>query len=259
MTVQPPVWVVSLSRATDRREYVVRAFDDVGIRVELLDAVDGRSLTAEQRAAYGHRQSLYTVGRGLSTGEVAIVHSHLAAYRRMLDEHLPAVIVAEDDAEPSPDFPDVLAAVDALPTDWDVVTMHSMFSWSNPVPIDDRTLAGRYRVCRYRRVSEGAQCYMISARAAQRMLDVALPIRLPIDEMLFRARPAGLQVYGIEPNPVGEHGFPSELSRRRDPMEEDSALGLVERAIVTSGKISARAHRRLDRMRAAAPAVSGDA
>jgi glycosyl transferase, family 25 len=259
MTVQPPVWVVSLTRATARREYVVRAFADVGIPIELFEAVDGRSLTPAQRDAYGHRQALYNVGRGLTAGELAIVHTHLAAYRRMLDEHIPALVLAEDDAEPSADLSDVLAAVDALPADWDVVTLYSMYPWSDPVPIDDRVFADRYRVCRYRRTTMGTQCYMISAHGAQRMLDVALPIRLPIDEMLFRSRPAGLRVYGIEPNPVTEHPFLSELGQRGEPVSTGSGHdGPLDRAIVATGKLSARLHRYLDRRRSSEPAGSGD-
>ena len=169
----------------------------------------------------------------------------------MLEQGLPALVVAEDDADPSIGLARVLTAIDELPDDWDVVTFHSMFGWSDPQPIDDKTFAGEYRICTYRRVNEGAQCYLISAHTASRMLEVAFPVRLPIDELLFRSRPAGLKVYGIEPNPVGEHGFPSELRKRRTPVTETRHAGLriLDGAIVVAGKVDFRLRRRVDQVR----------
>src|SRR5207245_186424 len=133
---------------------------------------------------------------------VACSMSHLRAYERIAAEDIPKVVIIEDDVRPRADFPCVLDALDKLPDDWDVVTFHSLFGWAAPDPINEATIADKYRICSYARNPMGTQAYLINQAAARRVLDVAYPICLPPDELLFRRRPAGLTIYGVEPSPV---------------------------------------------------------
>ena len=208
------MWVISLERAQDRRESVTRALSTLGIP--------------------------FTIGRPMTPGDVGCSLSHLRVYERMLAEGVPEVVVVEDDVQPTAALLDVLAARDALPRDWQVVTLHSLFASAGPQPLDRPALPGDHHVCTYTRIPFGTQCYLINQSGARRALEVAYPVRLPADELLYRRRPAGLRVYGIEPSPVVHADFGSELGPAR--AEDARGVGrLADTAVIVAGKAWARA------------------
>ena len=238
----PPVWAVSLRRAVERREFVQAVYSELGLQPVLVDAVDGRALSTAQLAEYSDLRAAYAFGRSLRKAEIAIALSHLAIWRRMVDEQLAEVLVVEDDVRPDAGLLRVLEARERLPADADVVTMHSLFSWATPRPVDGPALVDGYRVCTYERTPMGAQAYLLRRRGACRLVDVARPIRLPADELLFRARPAGLRVYGVEPSPVGHDEFPSELHAA--PAGDDDRT-LFERIAFSPVRAAGRIARRV--------------
>ena len=210
----PPIWVISLERATERRENVRAAFTALGLPFEILDAVDGGALTAEQVGRYSQWRACFETGRGLGQGELGAALSHLMVYERMVREEIPVVAIFEDDVEPGPDLPGLLASTDRLPPDWQVVNLRTTFAWSEPQPVDTAPIADGYRVCTYGRTPLGAVGYLINLAGARRVLAAAYPVGLPSDELLFRPRPAGLTRYGIEPSPLGHRDIESEVIRR---------------------------------------------
>ena len=241
MATLPPIWVVSLRRATERRRFVERSFAEAGLDVELIDAVDGYALTPEQRAEYSRSRTAYQYGRLLSPGAIGCALSHLAVWERLRDSGLPEVVVFEDDTRPLLGFRQVLEERGRLPDDWDVVTFHSLYDWAGPSPTGVEL--GGSRACRFRRTPMGTQAYMLRARAAERLLSLAPPVSLPADELLYRKRPAGLTVYGLVPAPVAQAELPSEISDR-PPGAVPHAL---ERALYGTLGLAGRARRRLHR------------
>lgn len=243
----PPVWIISLERARERRETVTRGFRDLRLPFELIPAVDGRNLTATERRRYSRWRALFTIGRDMTAGDIGCALSHLGVYERMVAQDVPEVLVVEDDVTPLPELVDVLEARAALPPDWQVLTLHSLFASSAPRPLAQPPLADRFRVCTYDRIPFGTQCYLARRSAALRLLAVADPVRMPADELLFRRRPAGLRVYGIEPSPVVHADLGSELGARR-ASDSPWPVRAVEHTVVTAGKVWTRV-RRPSRMR----------
>lgn len=246
----PPVWVISLERATERRNEARRAFTALGLPFEILDAIDGRSLTAAQRDRYSQWRACFETGRGLGQGELGCALSHLAAYERMVRDQIPVVAILEDDVEPGPGLPALLASVERFPPGWDVVTLCSLFAWASPRPVDGPPITAGHQLCTYERVPMGAGGYLLTLTGAQRLLAAAFPVGLPADELLFRARPAGLTRYGIEPSPVALRDHDSEVARRADPVVTRRAgLRWLERAVAGAGKV----RRRWERARQRSP------
>jgi glycosyl transferase family 25 len=242
MASMPPIWVVSLERAPERRSFVVRAFTDAGLEHEVVDAVDGTTLSPDERRLYSRARSLFEVGRGLMEGEVGCALSHLRLLQRMVDEQIPEVLIVEDDIAPRPALGRLLARRDRLPGDRDIVTFCSLSSSSSPRTVEGVALDVEHRVCTYRRMLFGAQCYLVTESAARRVLDVAYPIRMPYDELLFRRRPAHLRVYGVEPRAVALSPFDSELvARSAPPGPVTPGARLTSWPLALAGKV----HRRL--------------
>jgi hypothetical protein len=105
-------------------------------------------------------------------------------------------------------------------------------------------LADGFRLVTYQRMLFGAQCYLITRDAARRVLEHAYPIRLPYDELLFRARPVGLRVYGVEPRPVELQRFTSELVARPEPPTVPSiGAKLLTWPVTVAGGVHRRARR----------------
>ena len=242
----PPILVVSLERAGDRRAFVERTFRDADLPFEIVPAVDAQELSSADIARYSSRRAMYEYGRELSRGVLACSLSHLRALQRVVDERLPEVVVFEDDTRPLPAFADILKARDSFPAGWDIVTFHSLFEGASAVPLPQEPLVGEFRLCRYRRTPMGTQAYLITNRAAKRVLEVADPIGLPADEILFRARPAALDVYGVDPAPVVHEDFPSEIQIAAPPV---AAHGPATRAGLELVRVAGKARHRLQKLR----------
>lgn len=235
----PPIWVISLARSAVRRRSAERSFAAAGIPMELFDAVDGRALDPAERRRYSRWRALYEIGRDLTLGDLGCSLSHIRVYERMVAEGVPEVVVVEDDVQPTPALATILEARAALPADWEVVTLHSLFASADPRPRPGPPIAGGYRVCTYGRIPFGTQCYLISLAGARRALEVAYPVRMPPDELLYRRRPAGLRVYGVEPSPVVHADFGSELRTAR-ASDVHGLTAVAERCVIAAGKVRAR-------------------
>jgi glycosyl transferase family 25 len=237
----PPIWIVSLEGAVERRTRVAAAFSSLGLSFELVNAVDGDRLSTEDVAQYSRRRAVFNTGRGLACGELGVSLSHIRLYQRMVNESVPHAAIFEDDAEPQGALRDVLMKTELFPQDWQVITFHSMYAWSEPEPVGSPPIIGNHRVCSYRRTPLGAQGYLINLDGAQKVLDAAIPVSLPLDELLFRRRPAGLVRYGIEPAVVTHADVESEISRRGEPIAGPSALrSLLDPLLATAGRIQRR-------------------
>jgi glycosyl transferase family 25 len=232
---RPPIWVISLERSAARRMSVCHSLAAVGLEFEVIDAVDGSTLTDAQQRRHSRRRAVFERGRGLSAGELGTALSHLGAYERMIAEKMPVALIIEDDVLASPDLPKVLDGLATLPSGWDVITLHSLFASSTPVPIDGRMIAGRFRLCKYERLPYGAQAYLIRDAAAARLLGVSSRVFLPADDLLFRTRPAGLRVFGIEPRVVDTANFSSEIGALETP--SDLHLSVLDRSVAIAGKV----------------------
>jgi len=245
---RPPIWMISLARATDRRAFVADGFARLGVPYEVIDGIDGAALTHEQRRRSSQLRALFRKGRRITGGNLGCSLSHLSVYERMVTEQVPAVVVMEDDAVPKPELLQVLDDLDSFPADWDVITFSSQFATSLPVPIDDRVIAGGHRICRYQKVPFGGQCYVVTLAAARRLLRVGYPVCMPPDDLLFQRSPARLRVYGVEPRLTIDGEFESEIGARPDVVDTPSiARSPLDRAIVVTGKAWFRVQRLFDR------------
>lgn len=212
---QLPAFIINLERSPERRQYIVAHLSSLGIPPTITNAVDGKALsmaTLVQDGTYDDALCQRTFDRSLSLGEIACSMSHLAIYRRMVEQDIPVALVSEDDAK----FPaDALAQLEALlaaaPADWELLQLrydarrHESltppfvhFPYENGLPV-------------------GSTAYLIRRSAAQKILAGALPVRYPADSMLGRAAQWGVKVYGIEPIMVDVNNlFPSAIQGNRN-------------------------------------------
>ena len=222
MTPQPlKVFVISLERAGQRRAHMRRLLDQLGLQAEFIAAVDGRALTAADRARYDARRARLHYRAEMSDAEIACYLSHYRCYERIADDGLPMALILEDDIAVSPNFLSVVRALAAQSDpEWTVVRLQSQ-----------RTKVLKPRAAKDRGQSVcavpggtlfqlgthvlGGCAYLMRRPAAESMVAYARRIVRPIDQTLDRYWENGIAPYVVRPFPVWQHpDFASEIGSR---------------------------------------------
>jgi GR25 family glycosyltransferase involved in LPS biosynthesis len=104
-------FIIHLPRATDRSAQVKNLIAELPVPAEIIDAVDGRTLTQEEiKRAYRRHLHNPPYPFRLSVNEIACFLSHRKAWQAILDQNLDAGLVIEDDVALNSDFPAAWAA-----------------------------------------------------------------------------------------------------------------------------------------------------
>ncbi len=217
----PPIFVISLERATARRAHMERLVARLGLTVEFIAAVDGRSLTADQRARYDANRTRSIYGCDMTDAEIGCYLSHFSIYEKMVAARIDVAVVLEDDIHADDDLADLIRDLAAQPKpDWTLVRLQSTKSKI----IDPQTpktrgvtlaqIRGR-SLCRIGASVLGGCGYMIRRPAAEAMLRYGRRIFMPIDQTLDRYWENGIAPFVLRPFPIRQHdGFESTIGVR---------------------------------------------
>ena len=214
-----------------------RLADRLGLEVEFVAAVDGRNLSAAQRALYDPEYARLVYGCDMTDAEIACYLSHHSIYQKMIDENIALSLVLEDDIDCDDDFAEVLQELLAAPDpEWAVVRLQSTkSSVCDPQTVKTRgvklaDVRGR-SLCRIETSVLGGCGYLIRRTAAQIMLTYGARIFMPIDQALDRYWENGILPYVVRPFPVWQHeGFNSAIGTRgRDVPADLNALHVARR------------------------------
>ena len=94
-----PILVISLPDSTDRRKAITARLDALSLPFEFVDAVDGRNGIPDECKPMVDRQGAVSfMLHPLSDAEFGCALSHLAAYKRVVDDGIPHALILEDDA-----------------------------------------------------------------------------------------------------------------------------------------------------------------
>ena len=177
--VAPPVFVISLAHATERRAGIVANLDNLNIRHEIINAVDGAQLDL---FAYKDRLNLELskklFGRPLTAGEIGCYLSHYQLWERIVAESIPYAVVLEDDVRCNEDFMNVIADIVRCPWLWDVVQLYALFRRTYRIV---SPVAEKYRLLQYKRSSVTTSGYCITLSAAEKLIDHCRVMLYPVD------------------------------------------------------------------------------
>jgi glycosyl transferase family 25 len=216
------IFVISLKRRTDRRRHMETVLAERGLSAEFIEAVDGLTLTDEQRARYDRRKALSVYGAEMNAAEIGCHLSHQKIYERIVAEGIETALVLEDDIECDSDFAAVLGSILRSPRqDWLVMRLQStkgeIIDGSRPSTEGDlrETYHGR-TLSRVRAGVLGGCAYLIRQEGARRMLRYAHRPFMPIDQSMDRYWENGITPYVLRPFPVRQSPrISSEISTRK--------------------------------------------
>lgn len=191
------VTLINLDRSEQRRTQMERRLADIGLAFTRLPAMDGKARWAELLPSVDVDAFQRNVGRDLMQGEIGCYHSHLQAWRSLIDSDCHTLLVLEDDVVFGDDFLQALQQALAHRDYWDMLNFNKIRAKQ---PVRQAQL-GSYSLNAYMGPLTGMGAYLISRDAALRLLPSMLPIILPIDLELDRVHLHRIRRYGLEPFP----------------------------------------------------------
>lgn len=175
-------YCINLERARERRKNAKKEYKKLGIPFEIIKAVDGKKITADEIIEVGYddlvakRLRNRYKNRGLTQTEIACSLSHLKAYEKIISDKTPFAMVSEDDAL----FPfkkDYLEKIlSELPNDWEICLL---FHKGNCKKISKN-------ICQFLSPPGSAVCYLLTLKGAEKLLKIGYPLRLAADSLTGR-------------------------------------------------------------------------
>lgn len=233
--IRVPTFVISLDRAVNRRNYMQAMLGSIGVAPEYVSAVDGKTLTAAQRAIYDPKAAHRVYGCEMTDSEIGCCHSHLSILRRMVRENIPCALILEDDIFCGPDFVSVVNELTAQRNpEWTVVRLQTL-KQSIAKPRSGRATGRKVADLASSSVYLigqgvlGAGAYLVRRDAAEAILKQAQTLYMPFDQMLDRFWENGIAPYVVRPFPAWENQLGSEIGTRGRALQREVGLLAVLR------------------------------
>jgi glycosyl transferase family 25 len=189
--------LINLDRSEHRRNQMERRLAEIGLAYTRLSAFDGKARWDELSPSVDIYTFERNVGRDVIPGEIGCYHSHLQAWRTLVDSDCHTLLVLEDDVVFGDDFLQALSEALSHRDRWDMLNFNKIRA-KQPVR---QAQIGPYALNAYMGPLTGMGAYLISRETALRLLPSMLPITLPIDLDLDRVHLHRIRRYGLEPFP----------------------------------------------------------
>lgn len=206
MNNQPAIFVINLEHSKERRKHIEEQLNNLGLDFEIIKAIDGKNLSENQLKQYSKKEALRVKGRELSTGEIACSLSHLELWKRIVDEDLQKALILEDDAMIGEILKKIIKLENTFPPSWELINFTT--DWKL-IPFG-KPIYDIYRMANIKGISNRSSTYLINKKGAERLLNHAFPIRLPIDDLKGRTKMTGLVIYSIHPQIASFMDFKSD-------------------------------------------------
>jgi glycosyl transferase, family 25 len=216
------IFAINLDRSPDRWQQIEAGFGALPWPLHRVAGVDARKDPQAVLAVRGtalkfppqavgwnaHRNRLFMLT------EEACLAGHVMAWRQFLATDFDHALVLEDDAAPQPEFQTVVNDLLALGFDADIVKLEGI-----PRPGGRKVLSvamvGTHRLVRSLRPCSGAAAYIVTRRAAERLLARIGTACIPADDFLWAPSWHGLKIADLAPWPVMQSGAESVIATGR--------------------------------------------
>jgi glycosyl transferase family 25 len=203
-------YVINLARSSDRRAHIITELGKTNVNYEIVTAIDGRDLDLSDARVVDPAFAATCVAQG-RPAVVGCALSHLAVYRRILDDSFDIACVLEDDVVLPEDLSILTDAITQHMSGADVVLLNFVnpgtcrITKTGAVQLpSSRLLAGFADEGQVR----SAGGYMITREACERMVKVIPPVRIVADNWaFFRQEGAIDRLRCVVPMPVVQDPF----------------------------------------------------
>lgn len=179
-----PIFVINLASREERWESVQTASDQAGVKLVLIEAIDGRLVSPADWVDIDKDRFADNTAREIFPGEYGCYRSHILALETFIESEAPFGIILEDDVLPDADFLDRAHAIVKETVAFDVVKLVNhravgfiSLSTTSKGDVIGRTLFGP---------QGSAAAYLVSREGAQKIVRSRKTMELPWDATLER-------------------------------------------------------------------------
>jgi len=191
------IYVINLARATERRRKMQAQADALGVHLDFIEAVDGKTITDADRRLVDHTRRRRITPYPLTDNEIGCWLSHCRAMQLLIESGDKMAMIAEDDAKLAPDFARVLEAIAARSGPFDIIDLHRNLK-KDELFVSCRPLLPGFDLGRIGYTHMNATGYVMSREGAQKFLAYAQRFVHAVDKEMHRYWANGLDIYGIE-------------------------------------------------------------
>lgn len=190
---------INLPASQERRDNLKFQAEKCGIKIKLVEAISGATLTEEQKAMYEVNQRMRMYPKHLTANEQACVHSHRKALQTFLDSPAEYGVIMEDDIDLANGFADGVNYIIDKIGGWECCKLYNIpckLYDILDVPADApvKPIFPRNNSC-------GAVCYMYSRKAAVKILEHTQKFYMEADPLIAKVlMDCCLPTFGISPN-----------------------------------------------------------
>jgi glycosyl transferase family 25 len=148
--------------------------------------------------------------------EEACFASHLLAWRQFLDSGHERGLILEDDAEPFSGFEEAMARLLSEGPPIDIVKFEGIYRKGGRLAIPVRDL-GAAKLVRSLRPCSGGAAYVLTRQSAQRLIESAGKLCLPVDDFIWSQGLHGCDIAHLSPWLIMQSGAASTMVTTRAP------------------------------------------
>lgn len=167
------IYIINLDRSADRMDFMRKQCEALSLDFERVPAVDGQTIDSATLERHG-----------LMPGATACFMSHRLAWQRLVSSHHERALILEDDAELLPSLTELVHGEDWFPAQADVIRVEAT-GQKQLLSIDTIALQGERVLRRLHSDSWGCAGYMITRRAAERLLEITEDFTEAVDLVVF--------------------------------------------------------------------------
>lgn len=217
-------YIINLDRSPERYAYVSPQVDKLGVPVQRIPAVEGKSLPQNYIDKHVDLRAFQRFYEIPTPGAIGCALSHIKTWQSFLASNFQYALVFEDDVSFDPvSLRSVVRQLEACPLYWDITTFE-IDHGGTPLPI--KPLPDSRKLVVYLTKISKTGAYILNRKAATRLLEKALPLQMPIDLYFNRGWEFDLIFAGIKPHLVQQTYGDSMIGQR---LHRDSG---IKRALI---------------------------
>lgn len=174
-------FVISLTSATDRRQHIRSEFNKHQVDYEFFDA-----LTPDKADEFAKSLNLKIQDASLTPGELACMMSHVAIWKKTIDENIPYVTVFEDDVYLGEDAHYLLNQTNWIQPEWNIIKIETVLKKTISAQRSYNISGVSRQLAQLKSKHLGTGGYILSLKGAKIFFDYINTTNLrPLDELIF--------------------------------------------------------------------------
>ena len=206
-------YIINLPHDKARLVSITKRLTELGFDFEVVEAVNGRKITLPH-PAYSETGYHLRHGKKTNLAELGCYLSHIKMLKNFLATTDDLAMILEDDIQLLYDFPKIIEQATKLSDRWDILRLSGNHSG---LPLKVTRLTDKNYLCCNLGRQTGAGAYVVNRKAATRMLEQLLPMKLPYDHAFDREWLWGAKALFVNPPSTSQRsGFGSNISSETD-------------------------------------------